>query len=141
MRRAIGFLLAVGLVLGADLATVKAEPNLEKRAEKALVYAGEVVTAMRGELDRNDVEKIQAQLKDFEAAVELAVESLKATGKNARRSPKHFKKAELRLRELLRRLETLRQDMSIDDRPVLDGVKAQVEKRIDELVEATLRGA
>lgn len=141
MRRAIGFLLAVGLVLGADLATVKAEPNLEKRAEKALVYAGEVVTAMRGELDRNDVEKIQAQLKDFEAAVELAVDSLKATGKNARRSPKHFKKAELRLRELLRRLETLRQDMSIDDRPVLDGVKAQVEKRIDELVEATLRGA
>ena len=141
MRRAIGFLLAVGLVLGADLAAVKAEPNLEKRAEKALVYAGEVVTAMRGELDRNDVEKIQAQLKDFEAAVELAVDSLKATGKNARRSPKHFKKTELRLRELLRRLETLRQDMSLDDRPVLDGVKAQLEKRIDELVEATLRGA
>jgi len=141
MRRAIGFLLAVGLVLGADLAAVKAEPNLEKRAEKALVYAGEVVTAMRGELDRNDVEKIQAHLKDFEAAVELAVDSLKATGKNARRNPKHFKKTELRLRELLRRLETLRQDMSLDDRPVLDGVKAQVEKRIDELVEATLRGA
>jgi hypothetical protein len=141
MRGAIGFLVAMGLVLGADLAAVKAEPNLEKRAEKALVYAGEVVTAMRGELDRNDVEKIQEQLKNFEAAVELAVDSLKATGKNARRSPKHFKRAELRLRELLRRLETLRQDMSLDDRPVLDGVKAQVEKRIDELVEATLRGA
>jgi hypothetical protein len=141
MRGALGFLVAMGLVLGADLAAVKAEPNLEKRAEKALVYAGEMVTAMRGELDRNDVEKIQTQLKDFEAAVELAVDSLKATGKNARRSPKHFKKTELRLRELLRRLETLRQDMSLDDRPVLDGVKAQVEKRIDELVEATLRGA
>ncbi len=141
MRRVIGFLVAMGLALGADLAAVKAEPNLEKRAEKALVFAGEVVTAMREELDRNDVEKIQAQLKDFEAAVDLAVGSLKATGKNARRNPKHFKKTELRLRELLRRLETLRQDMSLDDRPVLDGVKAQVEKRIDELVEATLRGA
>ena len=141
MRRVIGFLVAMGLALGADLAAVKAEPNREKRAEKALVFAGEVVTAMRGELDRNDVEKIQAQLKDFEAAVDLAVDSLKATGKNARRNPKHFKKTELRLRELLRRLETLRQDMSLDDRPVLDGVKAQVEKRIDELVEATLRGA
>jgi hypothetical protein len=141
MKQVIGFLVAMGLALGADLAAVKAEPNLEKRAEKALVFAGEVVTAMRGELDRNDVAKIQAQLKDFEAAVELAVDSLKATGKNARRNPKHFKKTELRLRELLRRLETLRQDMSLDDRPVLDGVKAQVEKRIDELVEATLRGA
>lgn len=136
---AVGFLLAMGLAAG-DLAAVKAEPNLEKRSEKALVYAGDLLTAMRGELDRNDVEKIKEQLGEFEAAVDLSVDSLKATGKNARKNPKYFKRAEARLRDLLRRVETFRRDMSFDDRPVLDGVTSKMSKRIDELVEATLRG-
>ncbi|HEU0123091.1 MAG TPA: hypothetical protein VFQ91_21355 [Bryobacteraceae bacterium] len=134
-------ILAAALMAGADLSAVKAEPNLEKRSEKALVYAGELLTAMRAELDRNDVEKIAEQLKEFGQAIDLSVDSLKATGKNARRSPKHFKRAELRMRELQRRLETFRRDMSLEDRPILDGVTEHVAKRIDELVEATLRGS
>lgn len=134
-------MLCSGLLAGADLASVKAEPNLEKRSEKALVFAGEILTAMRAELDRNDVEKIKDQLKEFQGAVDLSVDSLKATGKNARRNPKYFKRAELRLRDLLRRLETFKRDMSFDDRPVLDGVLEHVGKKIDELVEATLRGS
>lgn len=141
MTRAALAVLFAGLLFGLDLAAVKAEPNLEKRSEKALVYAGELLTAMRAELDRNDVEKIKDQLLEFEAAVDLSVDSLKATGKNARRSPKYFKRAELRLRELQRRLTTFRQDMSFDDRPVLDRVTAHVAKKIDDLVEATLRGS
>ena len=140
MRIAWTLLLAPAL-FGIDLAAVKAEPNLEKRSEKALVYAGEILTAMRGELDRNDLEKIKDQLSEFEDAVDLSVDSLKATGKNARKNPKYFKRAESRLRELLRRLETFRRDMSLDDRPVLDGVTANVTKKIDELVDATLRGS
>lgn len=141
MKGLVTAILAGLLVAGADLAAVKAEPNLEKRSEKALAYAGEVLTAMRAELDRNDIAKIAEQLKEFGAAIDLSVDSLKATGKNARKSPKHFKRAELRMRELQRRLETFRRDMSLDDRPVLDGVTEHVAKRIDELVEATLRGS
>lgn len=141
MSRLFATLLLSGALAAADLAAVKAEPNLEKRSEKALVYAGEVLTAMRGELDRNDVEKIKDQLKEFQSAVDLSVDSLAATGKNARKNPKFFKRAELRLRELQRRLETFRRDLSFDDRPVLDGVLSHVGKKIDELVEATLRGS
>ena len=135
------FLLASAVALAGGLEAVKAEPNLEKRSEKALAYAGEVVTGMRASLDTSDFEKIQAQLREFSAAVELSLDSLKATGKNARKSPKYFKRAETKLRELQRRLETLRQDMSVDDRPVLDGVTADLSKKIDALVEATLRGS
>lgn len=141
MTRRYAVLLCSGLLAGADLESVKAEPNLEKRSEKALVFAGEILTAMRAELDRNDVEKIKDQLKEFQGAVDLSVDSLEATGKNARRNPKYFKRAELRLRDLLRRLETFKRDMSFDDRPVLDGVLEHVGKKIDELVEATLRGS
>lgn len=141
MMRLIAAVLYSGLLFGGDLAAVKAEPNLEKRSEKALVFAGELLTAMRTELDRNDVEKIKDQLKEFQAAVDVSVDSLEATGKNARKSPKYFKRAELRLRELQRRLETFKRDMSVDDRPVLDDVLAHVAKKIDALVEATLRGS
>lgn len=140
MTRLILAVLFAGLLFGTDLAAVKGEPNLEKRSEKALVYAGELLTAMRGELDRNDVEKIKSQLIEFQAAVDISVDSLAATGKNARRNPKYFKRAEARLRELNRRLETFKRDMSLDDRPVLNDVLAHVAKKIDALVEATLRG-
>ena len=139
-RLIAGTLFSMALV-GMDLASVKAEPNLEKRSEKALIFAGELLTLMRGELDRNDVEEIKEQLKGIQAAVDLSVDSLKATGKNARRNPKYFKRAELKLRELLRRLETFRRDLGFEDRPVLDKVTAHVGKKIDELVEATLRGS
>jgi hypothetical protein len=128
------------VVFGADLAAVKAEPNLEKRSEKALVYAGELLTAMRGELDRGDVAKIKQQLVDFQNAIDLSVDSLEATGKNARSNPKYFKRAEVRLRELNRRLATFKSDMDLDDRPLLDGVRDHVAKKIDHLVEWTLRG-
>jgi len=141
MTRFIAAVMFSGLLFGADLASLKAEPNLEKRSEKALVYAGELLTAMRAELDRNDVEKIKDQLKEFQAAVDVSVDSLEATGKNARKSPKFFKRAELKLRELHRRLETFKRDMSFDDRPVLDDVLTHVSKKIDGLVEATLRGS
>ncbi|MBI2687533.1 MAG: hypothetical protein HYX27_14565 [Acidobacteria bacterium] len=141
MTRLIAVVLFSMMAHGSDLAAAKAEPNLERRSEKALIAAGEIVTAMRTELDRNGLEKIKEQLTEFQAAVDLSVDSLKATGKNARKSPKYFKRAELRLRELNRRLETFRRDLSLDDRPVLDGVTEHVGKRIDELVEATLRGS
>jgi hypothetical protein len=141
MTRLLAAVFYSGLLFGADLAAVKAEPNLEKRSEKALVFAGELLTAMRAELDRNDVEKIKDQLKEFQAAVDVSVDALEATGKNARKSPKYFKRAELKLRELQRRLETFKRAMSVDDRPVLDDVLAHVAKKIDALVEATLRGS
>ncbi|MBM3752808.1 MAG: hypothetical protein FJW38_02360 [Acidobacteria bacterium] len=133
-------LCIAGVLAGADLASVKAEPNLEKRSEKALVYAGELLTAMRGELDRGDVAKIKEQLAEFQNAIDLSVDSLEATGKNARNNPKYFKRAEVRLRELNRRLATFKSDMNLDDRHLLDDVGGHVAKKIDHLVEWTLRG-
>ena len=137
--KAVSILFACA-AFAADLAAVKAEPNLEKRSEKALVYAGELLTAMRGELDRHDVAKIKEQLVEFQGAIDLSVDSLAATGKNARNNPKYFKRAEVRLRELNRRLATFKSDMDLDDRHLLDDVREHVTKKIDHLVEQTLRG-
>jgi len=126
--------IALWLVVGAaaaagagGLEAVKAEANLERRSELALVYAGEVLTRLRPELETKTW-----------AAVDLSVASLKATGKDARRSPKYFKRAELKLRELSRRLKGLQTLLGVDDRPRMDELIAYVERLQDELVDMTM---
>ncbi len=64
----------------------------------------------------------------------LAYASLKETGKNPIKHPRHFKSAELKTRALLRQLANFREDISIEDQPALDKVKAIVEKVHDDLL-------
>jgi hypothetical protein len=144
MTRLFLLALALALPLAAQPTTidaVKAESNLEKRSEKALIYADSVVDELRQHLDKGHIGRIKTDLADVRAGVDLSTDSLEATGKNARRSPKWFKRAEKRLRELDRRLETLQNDLSVDDRHLLDGLRAHISKKIDWLVSATLLGS
>jgi len=59
---------------------------------------------------------VQAALTGIRDGVELCVDSLEESGKNPRRSPKYFKRAEISLRKLNRQLEDLRVALSADDR-------------------------
>ncbi len=122
----------------SGLETVKAEPNLERRSDLALTYAGEVLTKLRPDLETKDWAAVAPEVEEFRAAVDLSFGALKATGKNARRSPKYFKRAELKLRELGRRLRGLQVFLAVDDRPKMDEVIAYVGKLQDELVEMTM---
>ena len=79
----------------ADLAAIKAEPNLEKRAGLAMVFAMRRVDAAYQAWRDDRMKDVEAALDDTGAAAELARDSLKQTGKNASKHPKHFKKAEL----------------------------------------------
>jgi hypothetical protein len=99
-------LLAAGpALLRADLAQVKAEPNLEKRSKLALDYAEGTLKSARSSYGNGESEKTTAQLAEVREAVEIAENSLKETGKNPRKSPKYFKKAEIETRALLKRIE------------------------------------
>jgi len=64
--------------------------------------------------------------------------SLNQTGKNPSRSPKHFKYAELKTRELLRKLDGFRDEMSVADRPAVDRVIGTVQKIHDALLEGVM---
>jgi len=118
------FLLA--LLLAADLASVKAEPNLERRADSAIRFAQESVGGAREAVAAGDAAKLKERLSDVEAAVLLCQEALDGTGKNARRSPKHFKQAELKLREVMRRLKALSESAGVEDRDVIDATNRKV---------------
>jgi len=114
---ALACLLAIG-ALASDpaLEAVKTEPNLEKRSEKALLAAQQILDQLRRGGDLHDQAKLQTALDNIRAGVELCVDSLQASGKDARRSPKYFKKAEIGLRKLNRHLEDVRIALSADER-------------------------
>lgn len=126
-------LMAAGLAQ-ADLADVKAEPNPEKRSRAALENAAEKLREARQHYSSGDLKGTTALLSEVETSVELAETSLKSTGKNPVRSPKHFKHAELRTRELSKKLESFESDMNVGDREMLSAVKTRVQQVHDDML-------
>jgi hypothetical protein len=127
-------LLAAALMPGSDLDGVRSEPNLERRAKAALEYANAAITASRQSYLDSNYQQALASLKEVSAAADLALESLDATGKNARRSPKPFKNAEKQINELIRRLNSLEADFGVDDRPAVQQVIQRLSEIHDELI-------
>jgi len=121
-------------VLAADLGSIRQEQNLERRSEMALEYADSSLSAARAAYSSGDLEKTKAAIGEMQESVDLAYESLTETGKDARRKPKFFKRAELTTRELLRRLEGFRESMSYQDRPLLEAAWDRVNEVHDALL-------
>ena len=134
-------LLAAGpSLLRADLARIKAEPNLEKRSKLALDYAEATLKEARNVYGNGDMAKSTALIGEVRESVETAEQSLKETGKNPRKSPKYFKKAEIETRALLKRIEAFQDEMSVNDRPTLDSLRTKVQQVHDDLLMGIMEG-
>src|SRR5579863_2730615 len=121
------------LVLAFDLASVKSEPNLEKRSELALLNANMALDSARDAYGQGDLDKTQASLDEVLDSVDLAYQALSDTGKDPRKD-RFFKRAELKTRALLRRLEGLGQSMSAADRGIVEKVREEVSEIHDNLL-------
>jgi len=136
--------LAAGLALAgssrADLTRALKEPNLEKRSQLALENASAAYKAARTAYEKGENEQVSLLAAEILESVELANTSLTQTGKNPRRSPKWFKKAEIDTRELLKRLDGFEHEMGFNDRPMLEKVKARVQQIHDELLVGLMEG-
>jgi hypothetical protein len=132
------WLLALALAL--DLTEIRSEPNLEKRSERALAYADESISAAREAYKQGKYEDCGAALKEVESAVQLSYESLLATGKNPRKNSKPFKNAEKASREILRRLNGLRDLMSAVDHGLIDPAMKSINDVHDRLVTGIMGG-
>jgi hypothetical protein len=126
--------------LMADLAQVKAESNLEKRSKAALEQADRSLKDSRRAYEAGDLKQTAAMLEELEQCVDLAEKSLKETGKDPIKRPKHFKQAEIKTGDLLRRIDAFGQDMNASDRPMLDKVKEAVQDVHDRLLEGVMVG-
>src|SRR5260370_35786748 len=102
----------------ADLASIRQEPNLERRSQLAMDYANSALDAAHNQYRAGDTAKTETTLGDVGASVDLAYQSLLDTGKEARRDPKFFKRTELATRQLLRRIEGMAESVSCQARPV-----------------------
>jgi hypothetical protein len=122
------------LCLAFDLTAIKLEPNLERRSERAIDNASLAMDLAREASSAGELEKSKAALEELRDSVDLAYQSLVDSGKSARRSPKFFKKAELKTRELMRRLEGLAQAVDSDDRVFVESVRDRVSKVHDDLI-------
>ena len=133
--KALLLLLAVAACLSADsLDLVRAEPNLEKRAEKALKASETSFAVARKAAQEARLEDETKALGEVRAAIELAMQSLKASGKDPRRSPKYFKKAEITIRKLMRQLGDLEFSKGVDERKPITDLIAYLRGEHDEIL-------
>jgi hypothetical protein len=98
--------LGVLLLLATVPDSVRNEPPGEKRYLAALAYA--VQSMVDGRID------------DAVEGAEFALVSLEAMGKPPYKNAGNYKKAELRLRELLRRCDARIKEAGVDERPALE---------------------
>lgn len=141
------FLVALGVVLLGTSALgapptwpeVEAETDLEKQSQLALDYArSQVDEAVKDYLDGRP-EDARATLERIVRASEVAQDSLEETGKHPRKKPKHFKKAEIATRKLVRDLESAQEKLAFDERPDLDPVIERIEEINRQLLMGIMR--
>lgn len=126
--------LALAGALWADLDAVRREPNPEKRSEKAMINAGAAVDAARKAYEASDMKALGEAIAEIGGSVALTREALDNSGRNARKNPKYFKKAEMALRKLMRRLDSFRLELSVDERPPVDRVIEQAHAAHDHIL-------
>jgi hypothetical protein len=137
---AVAVALAFMPALQADLKKALAEPDLGKRSKLALDNAVAAYQGARDAYQTGEMERTKAGIEEMEQSVDLAYQSLNETGKNPRNSPRWFKNAELATRDLVRRIASFQDQMSYNDRPLLDKVKARVQQVHDELLLGLMEG-
>jgi hypothetical protein len=125
------------VLLALDLSTIRSEPNLEKRSDLALEHANTALDSARDAVTAGDSAKVQAALAEVRESVELSWHSLTDTGKYARNN-NFFKRAEVRTRAFLRRLDGLHDIAQVEDQPAIEKVRARVVEIHDELIQGIM---
>lgn len=120
-----------------DLAAARSEPNLEKRSELALKNADVALTAAREAYNTRDEANFTAALEEVRQSVELSYESLVRSGRNPRNSGS-YKRAEQAVQKMIRRLDGLRETVSVFDREAMDPLRAQLASVHEKLLAAIM---
>ena len=140
MIRVAVCVLGLAFLAYGELSEIRNEPNLEKRAELALQNAQKMFQEAKAAYAEQKVEEAGRALKEMQASVELARDSLDATGKNPRKKPKYFKMGEKETQNLLRRLDGLENAMDLNDRKMIEGPKAKVQEVHDQWLNDIISG-
>jgi hypothetical protein len=122
---------------GADW---RAEKDLRKRVEAGLVVAEEQIDTSRKTYREGDPYKAQEQL---EVAVDTALEAYQAIvdeGEDMRKRAGRYKKIEIQLRGLLRKLEDFENQADLLDRGPIQRAKQTTTRMQDSLLKSMFQG-
>ncbi len=133
-------LLLACVPAAADLGKANAEPNLEKRSQLALENADDALKRARGLYGKGDLKQTAAAVEEIRESVALAQTSLQQTGKDPRRSPKWFKRAELKTRDLMKKLDGFSREMSYEDRDMLKPAMEKTRQVHEDLLTGIMEG-
>ena len=117
-----------------ELGAIEREIDLEKRSRLALEYARAQVDSVVEAYVNAEPQRAQQILESIVTAIEISQDALAETGKHPRAKPKHFKRAEIETRKLVRDLEGAKKKLTFDERPELDPTIARIEEINQELL-------
>jgi hypothetical protein len=126
------YVFALLLAFG-DITAVKSEPDLEKRSEMALANADHAIDEARKAYSAGDQKAEQAALDEVTESVTLCYDALKHSHTPPRKS-KYYKRAELKVQELIRRLSGFRDEVSFEARQSVEHVINTVSNIHDQLI-------
>ena len=126
--------LAASLYAQAPMGELKAEHDPVKRADKAVALAETAFDNARALYDKGEVEKGDAQLEDMMNELNECVSSL-----NAAHKAKFYKKPEMRVAYLQRRMSGLLDDLGIQVRGWAEYTQRKLEEVHDKLLEGAMR--
>ncbi len=134
-QRALGFFvlgICLTLTVQALPPDLKSEHDPVKRSERALTVADEDFESARNAYGEGAVQKGDAQLEEMTNALNECVASLQITHKS-----KLYKKPELRVALLQRRMQTLLEDIGVEQR----GWAEYTLRKLNEIHDKLLAGA
>lgn len=121
-----------------ELERIRSVPDLAKRSREALKYAQSQLKAGLDAYQAGEPARGRSRLGAVVAAVELAAESLRMTGKHPRRNPRNFKHAEIITRKVLLELRQGRQAAIVQDQADFDEPIRRVEAANSSLLSGIL---
>ena len=113
------------------LAELKTEHNPSKRSEMALTFGDQLFDNAKDSYGKGEITKGDADLESMTKVLNACIESLAAANKS-----KSYKRAEMKVAHLQRRLSDLVNDMSIQER----GWAEYTSRKLDEIHDKLLNG-
>jgi len=127
-------------IAGSRVSTDRLTPFLEERSGQGLRAANRAYRSAKNAWRDGDRAAMLASIERIEQGVELAYQALAATGTSPRARPESFKRAEISLARLLRRLQFFEIQVSYDDRAAFQSVANEVERLHDDLLMSLTSG-
>jgi len=116
-----------------DIASVKAEPDLNRRAELALLNADQKIDEARQAYMAGNDQAEEAAIQEVEDSVALCYASLGQTHSEPRKS-RYYKHAELKVSALMRRLSGFRDEVGFEFRARIETVLTKLSDIHDQLI-------